>query len=150
MNRLLFFMLLLFMASCMSKSLTEQNEHGVGDLTLEQQQRYTKIEGYIQDNLHIGAHFVYAVGVNTTIAVWPKITEQDIPVLLHMLGDYRVTVSGGASRLLVKFGDRVIPKLNKIEKSSTRYAGSAAYQAILTLETCRNPPQALRREVCPE
>lgn len=99
--------------------------------------RYAKIRGLIKRNLHFSTHMTWAVDTRTIEAVRPHVTEEDIPVLVRMLGDKENVVGIGAQHMLATFGERAVPALEAAARSSNYDVRSKARDALTTIDEAR-------------
>jgi hypothetical protein len=99
--------------------------------------RYREIRELIKKNLHFSAHFVWAVDANTVSSVRARTSEEDIPVLIQMLGDKKGVIAVGARSVLESFGEKAIPMLLEAAKSTNPNISRGANEALIDL---RNNP----------
>src|SRR5437016_567941 len=66
-------------------------------------ERYCEIRRSIKKNLHLGAHLQFAVTGKTCDDVKKEVKEEDIPVLIELLGDNEYVVQVGAGGVLERF-----------------------------------------------
>lgn len=111
--------------------------------------RYDEIAELIEDNLHWGRHFTYAVTAETIADTRAHVTAADIPVLVRMPGDERGTVVAATSGLLATFGETARPALETAAESSDWRAALAARDALSTIDRCRENPAGTNPDVCP-
>ncbi len=79
----------------------------------------------------------WAVDTRTIEAVRPHVTEEDIPVLVRMLGDKENVVGIGAQHLLATFGERAVPALDAAARSSNYDVHNKARDALTTIDEAR-------------
>jgi hypothetical protein len=96
--------------------------------------RYPEIRRLIKKNLHFSGHMTWSVNTHTIDAVRPHVTEQDIPVLVRMLGDSENVVGIGAQYLLASFGDRAVESLTVAAQSSDWRVKEKAREALAKIE----------------
>ncbi|MGZ3241712.1 MAG: hypothetical protein ACXWJK_16075 [Burkholderiaceae bacterium] len=111
--------------------------------------RYNQIRHSIKANRHLSAHMVMAVDARTIKAVRGMITEQDIPVLVRMMGDKQYGVASAASGLLATLGKKAMPALHEATNSSNSSIASQAQDALMLIENCYKEPQRTNPDVCP-
>ncbi len=112
--------------------------------------RYDVIADLVEDNLHLGRHFTWAMTAETIKAVRPHVGVADLAVLERMLVDERGTVSVAAGSLLVMLGDGGEAILRRAAASSDFLARMRANDALIHLEGCRDATVGnLDRELCP-
>jgi hypothetical protein len=123
----------------------------VGDANAAQDDasRYNEIRRAIRARRHLSAHMVMAVDARTIKAVRKRITEQDIPVLVQMMGDKNYGVASAASGLLVTLGEKAAPALRNATHSTNSSIASQAQDALSLLERCYSNPQGTNPDVCP-
>lgn len=111
--------------------------------------RYSEIRRSIMANRHLSAHMVMAVDTRTIKAVRRTITEQDIPILVQMMGDKHYGVASAASGLLVTLGEKANQALHDATYSQNLSIASQARDALMLLERCYSDPQGTDMDVCP-
>jgi hypothetical protein len=111
--------------------------------------RYNQIRRSIKANLHLSAHMVMAVDARTIKAVREIIIEQDIPILIKMMGDKQYGVASAASSLLVTLGKKAMPALHEATNSNNSSIASQAQEALMLMENCYSEPQRTNPDVCP-
>jgi hypothetical protein len=112
--------------------------------------RYDVIADLIDDNLHLGRHFTWAITAETIKAVRPHVGAADLAVLERMLADERGAVSVAAGSLLVMLGDGGEAVLRRAAASDNLSARMHANDALIHLEACRDATVTnLDRELCP-
>ena len=112
--------------------------------------RYDVIADLVEDNLHFGRHFTWAVTADTIKDVRPRVGVADVAVLERMLIDERGTVAVAAGALLVLQGADGEAALRRAAASSDFRARMRANDALIQLESCRDPTVTnLDRELCP-
>lgn len=116
------------------------------------QARYLQIKRLIQDTRHfeISAHFVMGFKVNPRDirAVRPRITRNDIPVLVQMMGDQDAWASAGSRMLLASFGRPAMPALREATQSGNPSIAQHARDTLQLLDDCYN--EALRPVMNPD
>lgn len=111
--------------------------------------RYDEIADLIDDNLHFGRHFTWAVTVETIAEMRRHVTPADISVLIRMLGDESGTVAVAASGLLTTLGAAARPALAKAAESPDWRVSMRAHDALSTLEQCETDPARMNPDACP-
>ncbi len=112
--------------------------------------RYDVIAELVEDNLHFGRHFTWAVTAETIKDVRPRVGVADVAVLERMLIDERGTVAVAAGSLLVLQGADGEAALRRAAASGDFRARMRANDALIHLESCRDPMVTnLDRELCP-
>ncbi len=112
--------------------------------------RYDAIADLVEDNLHFGRHFTWAVTADTIKAARLRVGAADVAVLERMLADQRGTVAVVAGALLVLQGADGEAALRRAVASGDFPARMHANDALIHLEACRDPAVTnLDRELCP-
>ena len=112
--------------------------------------RYDVIADLVEDNLHFGRHFTWAVTADTIKAAHLRIGAADVAVLERMLADQRGTVAVAAGALLVLQGADGEAALRRAAASGDFRARMHANDALIHLEACRDAAVTnLDRELCP-
>ncbi len=112
--------------------------------------RYDVIADLVEDNLHFGRHFTWAVTADTIKDVHPHVGVADVTVLERMLIDERGTVAVAAGSFLVLLGADGEAALRRAAASGDVRARMRANDALIQLESCRDPAVTnLDRELCP-
>ena len=112
--------------------------------------RYDVIADLVEDNLHFGRHFTWAVTADTIKSARLHVGAADVAVLERMLADQRGTVAVAAAALLVLQGVDGEAALRRAAASGEFRARMHANDALIHLEACRDPMvMNLDRELCP-
>ena len=112
--------------------------------------RYDVIADLVEDNLHFGRHFTWAVTADTIKAARLRVGAADVAVLERMLADQRGTVAVVAGALLVLQGADGEAALRRAAASGDFPAPMHANDALIHLEACRDPMVTnLDRDLCP-
>jgi len=112
--------------------------------------RYDVIAELIEDNLHFGRHFIWAVTAGTIKDARAHVGIADVAVLERMLADQRGTVAVVAAALLVLQGADGEAALRRAVTSGDFRARVHANDALIHLEACRDPMvMNLDRDLCP-
>lgn len=111
--------------------------------------RYDEIADLIDDNLHFGRHFTWAVTGETISEMRRHVTAADIPILIRMLGDERGTNVVTAGALLAILGDAARPALERAAQSSEWRAAMEARDALSRIDQCANNPAGTNPAFCP-
>ena len=112
--------------------------------------RYDVIAELIEDNLHFGRHFTWAVTADTIKDARVRVGIADVAVLERMLADQRGTVAVTAAALLVLQGADGEAALRRAVTSGDLGARMHANDALIALEACRDPMVTnLDRDLCP-
>lgn len=122
---------------------------GNADAASDNSARYGEIRRSIKANRHLSGHLTLAVDARTIKAIRRTIGEQDIPVLLRMMGDQDYGIASAASGLLVTLGDKAAPALAAAAHSGNLAVAGHARDALMLLERCGSEPQATNPDVCP-
>ncbi len=112
--------------------------------------RYDVIADLVEDNLHFGRHFTWAVTADTIKAARLRVGAADVAVLERMLADQRGTVAVAAAALLVLQGVDGEAALRRAVASGDLRARMHANDALIHLAACRDPAVTnLDRDLCP-
>ena len=112
--------------------------------------RYDVIADLVEDNLHFGRHFTWAVTADTIKAARLRVGAADVAVLERMLADQRGTVAVVAGALLVLQGADGEAALRRAAASGEFRARMHANDALIHLEACRDAAVTnLARDLCP-
>ena len=112
--------------------------------------RYDVIADLVEDNLHFGRHFTWAITADTIKDVHPHVGVADVAVLERMLADQRGTVAVAAGALLVLQGADGEAALRRAAASDDVGARMHANDALIHLESCRDAAVTnLDRDLCP-
>ncbi len=112
--------------------------------------RYDVIADLIEDNLHFGRHFIWAVTAKTIKSARAHVSAADVAVLERMLADQRGTVAVAVAALLVLQGADGEAALRRAVTSGDFRARMHANDALIHLEACRDPMvMNLDRDLCP-
>ena len=112
--------------------------------------RYDVIADLIEDNLHFGRHFTWAITAKTIKDARAHVGAADVAVLERMLADQRGTVAVAAAALLVLQGVDGEAALRRAVASGDFRARMHANDALIHLEACRDPMVTnLDRDLCP-
>ncbi len=97
-------------------------------------ERYCEIRRSIKKNLHIGAHLQLAVTGKTCDDVKKEVKDEDIPVLIELLGDNDDFVRIGAAGVLERFEEKALLALKEAAKSENWNLKMAAEEAIRNID----------------
>ena len=112
--------------------------------------RYDVIAELIEDNLHFGRHFTWAVTAKTIKDARAHVGIADVAVLERMLADQRGTVAVAAAALLVLQGADGEAALRRAAASGDFRARMHANDALIALEACRDAAVTnLDSDLCP-
>ena len=112
--------------------------------------RYDVIADLVEDNLHFGRHFTWAVTADTIKDMRAHVSAADVAVLERMLADERGTVAVAVGSLLVLQGADGEAALRRAQASGEFRAQMHASDALIQLGACRDPTIGnLDRELCP-
>ena len=112
--------------------------------------RYDVIADLVEDNLHFGRHFTWAVTAETIKAARPHVGIADAAVLERMLADQRGTVAAAAAALLVLQGVDGEAALRRAVASGDFRARMHANDALIHMAACRDPMVTnLDQDLCP-
>ena len=112
--------------------------------------RYDVIADLVEDNLHFGRHFTWAVTADTIKDARPAIGVADAAVLERMLTDQRGTVAVAAGALLVLLGADGEAALRRAAAPGDFRARMHANDALIHLAACGDPMITnLDRDLCP-
>jgi hypothetical protein len=115
-----------------------------------QSDRYAEIERLVKRNRHVGPHLTLVVDARTIKAVRGRITGEDIPVLVRMLGDADYGVASAAAGLLATLGKPAEPALREAARGHSP-AAVHAQDSLRLLADCSDPAlrQTMNPDVCP-